>query len=93
MSKNETIKYLSHRVEAMQNEINKLSRKKEKDTINIEYADIQEDLIQFYELDVDNCRMSNLDWIREMALLICTNHYKYQVLSEIEQYKAIRKNL
>ena len=93
MSKNETIKYLSHRIEAMQGEINKLSRGKEKDTINIEYADIKEDLIQFYELDVDNCRMNNLDWIREIALLICTNHYKYQVLSEVEQYKAIRKNL
>ena len=77
----------------MQGEINKLSRSKERDTINIEYADIREDLIQFYELDVDNCRMSNLDWIREIALLICTNHYKYQVLSEVEQYKAIRKNL
>ena len=93
MSKNETIKYLSHRIEAMQGEINKLSRSKGKDTINIEYFDIREDLIQFYELDVDNCRMSNLDWIREMALLICTNHYKYQILSEVEQYKAIRKNL
>jgi hypothetical protein len=93
MSKNETIKFLSHRIEAMQGEIDKLSRKKLKETINIEYADIQEDLIQFYEIDIDNCRMSNLDWIREMALLICTNHYKYQVLSEIEQYKTIRKNL
>ena len=54
---------------------------------------LQEDLIQFYEIDIDNCRMSNLDWIREMSLLICTKHYKYQMLSEIEQYKTIRKNL
>ena len=63
------------------------------ETSEIEYDDIHEDLIQLYEVDLDNCRMSNKDWISEIALLICTSHYKYQILSEIEQYKSIRKEL
>lgn len=60
---------------------------------NKEYLSIMEDLVQFYEVDIDNCKMSKLDFIKEMSLLICTNNHKYKLLSEIEKYKEIRENL
>ena len=65
--------------------------KMKKENNNIEYSALREDLISFYEIDIDNCKMTNIDWVTEMALLMSTDHYKHQILSEIKEYKKIRK--
>ncbi len=59
----------------------------------INFADLKEQLIQFYEIDIDNCNMTNIDWVTEIAKLISTNDYKYTVLSELETYKITRDEL
>jgi|SaaInlStandDraft_5_1057022.scaffolds.fasta_scaffold339578_1 hypothetical protein len=64
--------------------------KMKKENNNIEYSALREDLISFYEIDIDNCKMTNIDWVTEMALLMSTDHYKHQILSEIT-YKQLNE--
>jgi len=53
--KGEQIKYLQYRVEALQKEL----RLKE----DRNFLQVQEDLENYYEIDLDNCHMTNIDWI------------------------------
>ena len=59
----------------------------------INFADLKEQLIQFYEIDIDNCNMTNIDWVTLITKLMITNDYKYTILSELKQYKITRDEL
>lgn len=56
-----------------------------------EYKSILQDLQQYYEIDLDNCLMTNKDWINELTLLITNPSYKDEILKEIKEYKELRK--
>ena len=58
-----------------------------------EYKNILEDLHYYYEIDLDNCAMTNKDWINKVALLMTNPEYKNEILKEIEEYKQVRKEL
>ena len=58
-----------------------------------EYKKILEDLLYYYEIDLDNCAMTNKDWINEIALLMTNSEYKNEILKEIEEYKQDREEL
>ena len=58
-----------------------------------EYKNILEDLHYYYEIDLDNCAMTNKDWINEIALLMTNSEYKNEILKEIEEYKQDREEL
>jgi len=83
--KDEQIKYLQYSVEALQKEL----RLKE----DRNFLQVQEDLENYYEIDLDNCHMTNIDWIREITLLIVTKDYDKEILSEINLYKKTREQL
>ena len=59
----------------------------------IDFYDLKEQLIQFYEIDIDNCNMTNIDWVTLITELMITNDYKYTILSELKQYKITRDEL
>ena len=56
-----------------------------------EYKKLVDDLQYYYELDLDNCLMTNKDWIKTIALLITNKDYKKEMLKEIACYKLIRE--
>lgn len=43
---------------------------------NTKYLELQRDLISFYEIDIDNCKMTDIDWVTEIAKLISDHKYK-----------------
>ena len=85
-AKDEQIKFLQYRVEALEKEL-------QGSICNKDFTQVRDDLQYFYEIDLDNCKMTNVDWIREIALLIVTQNYKAEILQEIEDYKKQRKEL
>ena len=85
-AKDEQIKFLQYRVEALEKEL-------QGSICNKDFTQVRDDLQYFYEIDLDNCKMSNVDWIREIALLIVTQNYKAEILQEVEDYKKQRKEL
>lgn len=60
---------------------------REKDSTK--YLDLRRDLISFYEIDIDNCKMTNIDWVTEIALLMSDHKYQLQ-LSDITKYKNVK---
>ena len=85
-AKDEQIKFLQYRVEALEKEL-------QGSICNKDFTQVRDDLQYFYEIDLDNCKMTNVDWIREIALLIVTQNYKAEILQEIEDYKKQREEL
>jgi hypothetical protein len=85
-AKDEQIKFLQYRVEALEKEL-------QGSICNKDFTQVRDDLQYFYEIDLDNCKMTNVDWIREIALLIVTQNYKAEILQEVEDYKKQRKEL
>ena len=85
-AKDEQIKFLQYRVEALEKEL-------QGSICNKDFTQVRDDLQYFYEIDLDNCKMTNVDWIREIALLIVTQNYKAEILQEIEDYKKQRQEL
>ena len=59
--------------------------------MNKEYKNLVDDLQYYYELDLDNCLMTNKDWIKTIALLMTNKDYKTKILKEIADYKLIRE--
>jgi len=59
--------------------------------VNKEYKNLVDDLQYYYELDLDNCLMTNKDWIKTIALLMTNKDYKTKILKEIADYKLIRE--
>jgi hypothetical protein len=85
-AKDEQIKFLQYRVEALEKEL-------QGSICNKDFTQVRDDLQYYYEIDLDNCKMTNVDWIREIALLIVTQNYKAEILQEIEDYKKQREEL
>jgi len=85
-AKDEQIKFLQYRVEALEKEL-------QGSICNKDFTQVRDDLQYFYEIDLDNCKMTNVDWIREIALLIVTQNYKAEILQEVEDNKKQRKEL
>lgn len=53
--------------------------------------ELKQKLQHYYEIDLDNCAMTNKDWINELALLMTNPSYKDEILKEIEEYKQDRQ--
>ena len=85
-AKDEQIKFLQYRIKALEKEL-------QGSICNKDFTQVRDDLQYFYEIDLDNCKMTNVDWIREIALLIVTQNYKAEILQEVEDYKKQRKEL
>jgi len=55
---------------------------------------IMEELIErlrhYYEIDLDNCEMTQEDWITELAKAMYYDHYKEKFIEQHEEYKKIR---
>ena len=83
--KDEQIRYLQFRVEALRKE---LQLKEERN-----FLQVKEDLENYYEIDLDNCLMNNIDWIEQIALLMTNKDYDKEILSEINLYKKTREQL
>jgi hypothetical protein len=52
----------------------------------MEYTDIREKLIHYYELDLGNCHMSNEQWIEELAECMTNKDYSKKFLKEYTEY-------
>jgi hypothetical protein len=50
-----------------------------------------EDIIQYYEIDIDNCLMTRLDLIEEMYLISTNKDYRENFIKEIKEYQLDRK--
>jgi len=61
--------------------------------MNLKYKKLRDDLEYYYELDLNNCTMTNKMWIGEITLLMTNKDYKNEILKEIKEYKRIRKQL
>ena len=49
-------------------------------------SDLEERLIHMYEVDIDNCLMTNKDWIKELALAMTDPEYKSKFQAEYTEY-------
>jgi hypothetical protein len=49
-----------------------------------------EKLSYFYEIDINNCLMTNKDWIIELAKAMQHNSYKKDFIKEYKEYKKLR---
>ena len=58
------------------------------ETKKIDFNELKEQLIQFYEVDTDNCNMTNIDWITEIAKLM-TNHEHKLLISDVERLRKL----
>ena len=47
---------------------------------------LKQDLIHFYEVDIDNCVMTHEMWIKELAKAITYVDYKERFYKEYESY-------
>ena len=56
-----------------------------------EAKELIEDLKFYYEVDLNNCKMSNEDWIIELANALTDKNYLKQLMEEIKEYKEQRK--
>ena len=56
-----------------------------------DYLQLKEDSEYYYEIDLDNCNMKNIDWIKEIALLMTKKDYDKEILSELNLYINTRK--
>jgi len=58
-----------------------------------DYLELKEDLEYYYEIDLDNCLMTNIDWIEQIALLMTKKDYDKEILSELNLYIKTREEL
>lgn len=49
-----------------------------------------EDIVQYYEIDLDNCLMTNLDLIEEIYLISTNKDYRDNFINEVRQYQLDR---
>ena len=52
----------------------------------MEYTDVREKLIHYYELDRGNCYMSNEQWVEELAECMTSKDYLKKFLKEYKEY-------
>ena len=52
-----------------------------------------EQLKYYYEIDLDNCNMTNQDWIKELAKCMANpDAYRIQFFNELIEYKQERES-
>lgn len=56
-----------------------------------EWLQVVADLRRYYETDLDNCCMTNDDWIREMAFAILDTNYKVDFYRRFQEYEKLRE--
>lgn len=61
-----------------------------KDKNKITLDELKEKLIQYYEVDLNNCEMSNEMWIDELTKCMLCDGYKESFLEQYEEYKQLR---
>ena len=49
------------------------------------------DLAYYYELDVENCQMTHMDWIEEVADALTDPEYLSKLTKELKEYKEQRE--
>ena len=52
--------------------------------------ELKEKLIQYYEVDLNNCEMSHEMWIDELTKCMLCEGYKESFLEQYEEYKQLR---
>jgi hypothetical protein len=48
--------------------------------------EIRQALLAYYEIDIDNCNMRQIDWIEELSNCMLDAGYKNKFLKEYEDY-------
>ena len=49
------------------------------------------DLKYYYEVDVENCQMTHMDWIEEVANALTDPEYLSKLEKELKEYKKQRE--
>lgn len=49
------------------------------------------DLAYYYEVDVENCQMTHMDWIEEVADALTDPEYLSKLTKELKEYKEQRE--
>ena len=60
-------------------------------TVQQSEEDLADDLAFYYELDLDNCNMTNKDWVGLLASVMTSQESRNELLREIKDYKDERK--
>jgi len=61
--------------------------------MGVNNENLREELEQYFEVDIDNCEMTNKSWINEIVLLMTTKDYKNELLNEVKFYQKTREQL
>ena len=48
------------------------------------------DLEYYYEVDLTNCTMTHMDWIKELAKAMTNDNYKIEFQKELKEYQEAR---
>ena len=48
--------------------------------------EIRQALLAYYEIDIDNCNMRQIDWIEELSNCMLDREYKNKFRKEYEDY-------
>ena len=62
-----------------------------KDKNKITLDELKEKLIYYYEVDINNCEMTDKDWIEELARCMLYDDYKETFFRCYEEYVQERK--
>ena len=62
-----------------------------KDKNKITLDELKEKLIYYYEVDINNCEMTDKDWIEELARCMLYDDYKETFFRSYEEYVQERK--
>ena len=55
-----------------------------------ELTNLKQKLINYYEVDLDNCEMSHEMWIDELVKCMLTDGYKESFLEQYDEYQKLR---
>lgn len=53
--------------------------------------EVVDELMHYYEVDIDNCLMSHTDWIKELAKAITDKNYLDKLKEELNIYNEERE--
>ena len=48
------------------------------------------DLEYYYEVDITNCTMTHMDWIKELAKAMTYDNYRKEFKKELKEYQEVR---
>ena len=52
----------------------------------METKELKEKLMYYYEIDLENCKMTNIDWIEEIVKCLTDENYLKDFEEEYEHY-------